>query len=175
MNAEGKINESDINVRDWLHSDLESLLKYGNNKNIAANLTDTFPYPYTKEDGLKFIERATGKGAEKIFAISFNDEAIGSIGLFPLLDVFRNNAELGYWLAEPFWGKGIMQIAVKQMINFTFNNTDINRIFARPFGTNLPSQKVLEKCGFVLEAKLEGTIIKNNKIIDELIYAIRKS
>jgi RimJ/RimL family protein N-acetyltransferase len=81
--------------------------------------------------------------------------------------------ELGYWVAEPFWGKGIMTKAVLQMVDYGFKTFDITRIFARPFGTNIASQTVLEKAGFILEARLDKTLYKNGEFLDELIYAVR--
>jgi RimJ/RimL family protein N-acetyltransferase len=107
-------------------------------------------------------------------AIDINGEACGGIGIHPQDDIQCKNAELGYWLGEPFWGKGIITSAILQMVENGFNSFDINRIFARPFGSNLASQKVLEKTGFILEAKLEKTLFKNGIYEDELIYAIRK-
>jgi ribosomal-protein-alanine N-acetyltransferase len=163
-----------IELRQWRISDLDNLVKYGNNMKIAQNLTDAFPHPYTKEAGEKFIEMANQKNPISIFAICFNNEAIGGIGVHPQQDIHQKSAELGYWLAEPFWGKGIMSTAVKQMIEFAFNNFDINRLYARPFSSNIGSQKVLEKCGFTHEATLKKSIYKNGLYLDELIYSIVK-
>lgn len=165
----------DYKLRPWNINDLDSLVKYANNPNIANYLTDGFPYPYLKENGRKFIEHATADDPVHIFAIDINGEAVGGIGIHPQADIQKKNAELGYWLAEPFWGNGIMTKAIQQMIDFTFKTFDINRIFARPFGNNPGSQKILEKNGFVLEAKFDKTLIKNGQLLDELIYAIRKS
>jgi [ribosomal protein S5]-alanine N-acetyltransferase len=161
-------------LRPWNINDLDSLVKYANNKEIAKNMTDQFPHPYTIENGKAFIEYATKGSPPNIFAIDIDGVAIGGIGIHPQTDIHRKNAELGYWLAEPFWGKGIISAAVKQMIDYGFKNFDIDRIFARPFGTNKGSQKVLEKSGFVLEAKFEKTLFKNGQYIDELVYAIRR-
>src|SRR6185436_1972750 len=145
-----------------------------NNFNIAKNMTDGFPHPYTEADGKKFIEFALKDDPIHIFTIEINKEASGGIGIHLQSDVFRKNAELGYWLAEPFWGKGIITNAVKQVTEFAFKTYDITRVFARPFGSNLGSQKVLQKAGFVLEARFEKTIYKNGKFEDELVYAVRK-
>ena len=109
-----------------------------------------------------------------IFAIDIDGHAVGGIGIHSQSDIFRKNAELGYWLAEPFWGKGIMTTAVKEMLEYSFNNFEINRVFARPFGNNVGSQKVLEKAGFVLEARLSKVLFKNGEYLDELIYAVRR-
>lgn len=162
-------------LRKWSKHDLTSLVKYANNYNIAKNLTNLFPNPYTVEHGKTFIEKANSSNTNLILAIDINGEAIGGIGLHPQNDIHVRNAELGYWLAEPFWGKGIITNAIKQMIPIGFNELDIDRIFARPFGTNIGSQKVLEKAGFKLEGRFEKTIFKNGEYIDELIYAVRKT
>ena len=155
--------------------DLENLVLFANNINIARNLTNRFPFPYTRADGEGFIKFAKMKGYHRIFAIEVDGVACGAVGIYPLEDIFFKNAELGYWLAEPYWNKGIMPIAVAKMVEFTFENLlDIDRIFARPFAHNLGSQRVLEKNGFVLEAKFEKTLFKNNEYIDEWVYAIRR-
>ena len=161
-------------IRPWTLNDLSSLVKYANNWNIAKNMTDHFPFPYTELDGEEFIEFATQDYPIHIFAIDIGGQAAGGIGIHPQEDIHRKNAELGYWLAEPFWGQGIMTQAVSQMIAFAFNTYDINRVFARPFGTNKASQRVLEKTGFILEGKFEKVVYKKGELIDELIYAIRR-
>lgn len=160
-------------IRPWKLSDLESLVKYANNPAVAKNMTDGFPHPYTKESGEKFLSMAMN-APDRVFAIEVNDEAVGGIGVHPLSDIMRKNAELGYWLAEPFWGKGIVVNAIRQIVPVAFENLDIDRIFARPFGSNLASQRVLEKAGFKFEARFEKTIIKNGVLLDELYYAIRR-
>ena len=137
-------------------------------------MTDMFPYPYTEEKGKQFIEFANKENSIRILAIDLNGEAIGGIGLHPQTDIHCKNAELGYWLGEPFWGQGIITKAIIKMVDYGFINFEINRIFARPFGTNLASQKVLEKTGFKLEARFEKTLFKNGELIDELVYAIRR-
>ncbi|MGB0863386.1 MAG: GNAT family N-acetyltransferase [Saprospiraceae bacterium] len=161
-------------LRPWQTTDLEDLVKYANNPNISKNLTNGFPSPYTIADGERFIKMASGQQPAQIMAIAIDGVASGGVGIHPQTDIFHKNAELGYWLAEPFWGKGIMTKAIKEMVDYTFKNFEINRIFARPFGSNIGSQRVLEKVGFELEARLSQTIFKNNSYEDELIYGIRK-
>jgi ribosomal-protein-alanine N-acetyltransferase len=161
-------------LRPWKRADLDSLVKYANNFNIAKNLTNRFPHPYTKEDGEQFIEMASSHSPAHVFCIEINGEAVGGIGVHPLADIHCKNAEMGYWLAEPYWGNGIITEAIKQMVAYGFESFDITRIYARPYGTNVGSQRVLEKAGFTLEARLEKTIYKNGEFLDELIYAVRK-
>jgi len=162
-------------LRPWSFADLESLVKYANNPSIARNLTNQFPHPYLLQHGRQFIEMAMSHNPVRIFTIEINGEAAGGIGIHPQNDVYCKNAELGYWLAEPYWGNGIITEAIIQMIAYGFKNFDINRIFARPYGSNKPSQRVLEKAGFSLEATLKGAFYKNEMYEDELIYAVRRS
>lgn len=161
-------------LRPWNNNDLPSLVKYGNNWNVAKNLTNRFPHPYTEQDGQSFIAMATSDDPIHIFAIDINEEAAGGIGLHPQSDIFIKNAELGYWLGEPFWGQKIISNAIKQVVDFGFLTYDIDRIFARPFGTNIVSQRVLEKNNFKLEGRFEKVLFKNGVYLDELVYAIRR-
>ncbi len=162
-------------LRPWELDDLDDLVKYANNYKIARNLSNKFPYPYTKEDGRNFLSFASDNSTDHIFAIILDNVPCGGIGLHPQSDIQCKNAELGYWLAEPFWSNGIMSKAIQQIIEYGFANLlQIDRIFARSFGSNLASQKVLEKTGFILEAKFEKTLYKFGEYEDELIYALRR-
>lgn len=164
----------DFTLRKWKLEDAETLVKYANNAKIATNLTDQFPHPYKRENAEAFIAMAAKNKPTTIFAIDVNGEAARGIGLHVQSDIYRKNMELGYWVGEPFWGKGIMTKAVIQMVDYGFKTFAIERIFARPFGTNLGSQKVLEKAGFILEGRFEKTFFKNDEFLDELVYAIRR-
>jgi len=164
----------EFKLRSWNLNDLKSLVKYANNYNIAKNLTNQFPHPYSKENGEAFIAMATKNDPLTIFAIEINGQAAGGIGLHPQQDIHCKNAELGYWLAEPYWGKGIITQAIKQIVAYGFKTFEIDRIFARPFENNIGSQKVLIKSGFILEGKFDKVLYKNGEYLDELIYAIRK-
>mgnify|MGYP001766438208 CR=1 FL=1 len=161
-------------LRKWQSSDLDNLVKHANNENIARFLTDQFPHPYTREDGERFLKNTAVHDPVRIFAISVNGEAIGSIGLFPQDDVHRLNAEMGYWLSEEWWGRGIVTAAIRQMVEYGFHTFPIERIYARPFGSNSASKRVLEKAGFSLEASFEKTLIKRGEIMDEFVYSFRK-
>ena len=161
-------------LRKWNETDLNTLVKYANNHNIAKWLTNGFPHPYTEEDGKTYLSMIANDNPTKVFAIDVNGEAIGSIGIFPQTDIHEKNAEIGYWLAEKYWGQGIMSKAIEEIVEYGFQTFDIVRIFAKPFSTNLKSHRVLEKAGFVLEARLEKALFKNGEFMDELIYAKRK-
>lgn len=160
-------------LRPWRPEDIDSLVAHANDYDIAKNMTDKFPYPYTREHGMNFIAFATKDIPAHIFAIEINGQAVGGIGIHPQKDVLRKNAELGYWLGKPYWGQGVITRAIQQMVAFAFNTYDITRIFARPFGSNKASQRVLEKAGFMLEARISNSIFKNGMYTDELIYAVR--
>ncbi|MDX1941820.1 MAG: GNAT family N-acetyltransferase, partial [Saprospiraceae bacterium] len=123
-------------LRPWRKSDLPSLVKYANNKKIADFLRDGFPFPYTEKDGRIFIKMAIKAKPINILAIEVNKEAVGSIGFFMQHDVHRLNAEIGYWLAEPFWGKGIMPEAVKIFSQYIFENYHVIRLYAEVFAAN---------------------------------------
>ncbi|MBC5991568.1 GNAT family N-acetyltransferase [Pontibacter cellulosilyticus] len=161
-------------LRPWKIEDLDSLVKYANNNNVAKTMSDVFPHPYYEENGKAFIEFATKVSPANILAIEINGEAAGGIGIHPQGDIYRKNAELGYWLAEPYWNRGIISKAIAEMVTYAFANWDLTRIYARPFGSNKGSQKALEKAGFKLEAQLPKTFFKNGEYFDELIYAIRR-
>ena len=160
-------------LRPFTPEDLPALVEQASHPSVAANLTDSFPNPFTEEAGRLFIERAmTGPALRRCIALE--GICIGAIGLHPKEDLWRNNLELGYWLAYPHRGKGIMTEAIKQMVILGFEHfPQVNRIYATPFGTNTASQRALEKAGFMLEATLIGTLVKNGVVQDELIYAVR--
>jgi len=164
----------EIKLRPWKIEDADSLVENANNFDIARFMSDAFPSPYTLEDAKNFIAFATKDEPIHIFAIEIDGQAVGGIGIHPQADIMKKNAELGYWLGEKYWGKGIISKAIREIIPWAFNTYDITRIYARPFGSNMASQKVLEKAGFVLEARIKENIFKNGEYLDELIYAIRR-
>ncbi len=164
----------EIKLRPWKIEDADSLVENANNFDIARFMSDAFPNPYTLEDAKNFIAFATKDEPLHIFAIDIDGQAVGGIGIHPQADIMKKNAELGYWLGEKYWGKGIISKAIREIIPWAFNTYDITRIYARPFGSNMASQKVLEKAGFVLEARIKENIFKNGEYLDELIYAIRR-
>ena len=161
-------------LRPWLMEDAENLVWFANNKNISRYMMNRFPFPYTLQNAYEFIEHANNSFPTSLLAISVEGIAVGGIGLHRQNDISIMNAELGYWLGEPYWGKGIMTEAVRRMVEYGFFHFDFNRIFARPFGSNLASQKVLEKAGFVFEARFYGTFFKDGVYEDELVYAVRR-
>lgn len=166
-----KLIFGDYMIRDWLMDDAPSLARYANNRKIWINLRDAFPYPYAPEDAEAFLSRAMQSVPRTLFAIAAETEAIGSIALTPGQDVHRFTAELGYWLAEPFWGKGIMAEAVKILSKYAFKEMGIHRIFAEPYTINPASARVLEKAGFVLEGIVRENAFKDGRFLDQFLYA----
>ena len=158
-------------IRDWRPEDVPSIVKYANNKKIWFNLRDAFPNPYQFSDAENFLSKVARQDPRTIFAIADDKEAIGSIGLMIGEDVHRHTAEMGYWLAEPCWNKGIMSRAVLRFSEFAFEKFALNRIFAEPFIKNTASVRVLEKAGFVLEGTLQASAFKDGKVLDQFLYA----
>ena len=165
---------TDFTLRPWRREDDASIARYADNEKIAANLRDIFPWPYSRQDAADFVAgcvRNEGRG-QLCRAIVVDGEAAGSIGLFLGHDVYRRSAELGYWLAEPLWGRGIMTAAVTAMCREGFAAWDIVRIHAEPFARNAASRRVLEKAGFTLEGTLRRSVYKNGEMLDSCIYAL---
>ena len=161
-------------LRQCAIDDAEHLAWFANNKNVSRYMMKRFPCPYTLKDAYEFIAHANSNFPSPLLAISVDGIAVGGIGIHRQTDISIMNAELGYWLGEAYWGKGIMTQAVIRMIEYGFLNFDFNRIFARPFGSNFASQKVLEKAGFILEARFYGAFFKDGVFEDELVYAVRR-
>jgi [ribosomal protein S5]-alanine N-acetyltransferase len=157
-------------LRPWKRADAPKLAYYADNPRIAAGMRDLFPSPYTRDDAKRFIAMASGPSQNLILAIEVEGEAAGGIGIHPLIDVYRNTAEIGYWLAEPFWGRGIATNAVRALVPVAFEQFAILRLQAGIFSGNPASMRVLEKNGFVNEAVHRNAITKNGTVMDEMLY-----
>lgn len=158
-------------IRHWEKEDAPAIAKYANNRKIWLNLRDRFPHPYQRADAEAFLDKVFEQQPMTFSAIATEQEAIGSIGLTFGEDVHRYTAELGYWLAEPFWNKGIMTEAVSKFTNFAFERFELNRIFAEPYTNNTASVRVLEKSGFKREGTLRSNVFKNGQLLDQYLYA----
>lgn len=158
-------------VRSWRTSDAEPLARHADNRKIWLNLRDAFPHPYTSRDARDFIRSVLQRTPETTFAIAVNDEPVGSIGFVLHPDVERVSAEIGYWLAEPFWGRGIATDALAAVTRHAIEAHGLTRIYAVPFAWNAASCRVLEKAGYVLEARLRQSAIKNGQLTDQMQYA----
>ena len=159
-------------IRSYSKSDKDSIIKYANNINVSRNLRDSFPFPYTKKDAIEWLRTVCNQKIEMNFALASDEELIGGIGLMPQPDVYRFSAEIGYWLAEPFWGKGITTNAVIAMTKFAFDNFNFNRLFAAVFEGNPASMKVLEKAGYKLEGRLRHSVFKEGIFKDQFMFSI---
>lgn len=163
-------------IREWRTSDAADLAAALSNKKVLDNLRDGLPFPYTEKDAIEFITAmlSADKNDTFSFAITVDDKVIGSIGVFRQGNIHRLTAELGYYIAEEYWGKGIMTDAVKQVCKYVFRCSDIIRIFAEPFAHNTASCRVLEKAGFEFEGVLRHNAVKNGKVLDMKMYALIK-
>ncbi len=158
-------------LRPWKLGDEPSLEKHANNRKIWINVRDHFPHPYTRGDAMRWVQHASLYLHETVFAITVDGVAVGSIGLVAKDDVYRKSMEIGYWLGEEFWGRGIVSEAVGAVTAYGFDRFDIVRIYADVFDRNLASARVLEKNGYVLEARLKRAVVKDGMITDALLYA----
>ena len=164
-------------IRKWELSDAKDLAVALSNKKVQDNLRDGLPYPYTEQDGKEFISAMLSADESETFAfaITVDNMVIGSIGIFRQGNIHSQTAELGYYIAEEYWGKGIMTEAVKQICEYVFANSDIIRIYAEPFAYNIASCRVLEKVGFQYEGTLRSNAVKNGRVIDMEMYSLLKA
>lgn len=163
-----------VSIRPWHEHDAGQLALLFNNVNIWNNMRDHIPHPYTIDDANSFIAAQADLSPVLNFAILFEDEIAGGIGIIPKSDVYRMNVELGYWIAEPFWGKGIATEAVRQMTEYVFLHFQINRIVAEVFEYNRASMRVLEKNGYFLEHVSRKGILKNDYLYDNFYWVKQK-
>jgi ribosomal-protein-alanine N-acetyltransferase len=158
-------------VRSYRFDDAESLALNANNRAISKNMRDGFPYPYSLENGRTFIEHSLALTPETNFAICVDDKAVGGIGFVLHSDIERISAEIGYWLGESYWGRGIVSEALKAVTEYAIQTHNLRRVFAVPFAHNRGSARVLEKAGFTLEGRMRSSAIKDGEVLDQLLYA----
>jgi [ribosomal protein S5]-alanine N-acetyltransferase len=164
-----------IVLRPWSLTDANQLAKIADNKNIADNLRDGFPNPYSLSDANKWLNLIIPiNDPPRFFAILSNNYLAGSIGIVTKDDIYRKNIEIGYFLAEEYWGKGIITNAIKAATAYAFSRFDIVRVYAEPYADNAASRRVLEKAGFQCEAVLKNYVIKNGVVKDSCIYSVLK-
>ncbi|HEY0872752.1 MAG TPA: GNAT family protein [Vicinamibacterales bacterium] len=167
MRLEGRV----CVVRPWRETDAASLVEHANNINVAKNLRDRFPHPYTRKNAQEFLRYAAASPDPSNLAIEVDGVAVGAIGYVPGTDVERFSAEVGYWLGEACWGRGIVSEAVVLLTEHAFTTLNLLRLFALPFADNLASARVLEKAGYVREALLRSSCVKYGEPRDQLLYA----
>ncbi|MGC3982174.1 MAG: GNAT family protein [Steroidobacteraceae bacterium] len=160
-------------IREWSLADKPALLRYANNADIARHLT-RMPHPYTEAHADEFLAQHCGDEAVPGWAIDVEGVVVGGIGITLREGVLVKNALLGYWLAEPFWGRGIMSAAVHGVVNYSLDKFDLNRLEAHVFEENPASMRVLQKCGFVREGLLRNNVFKDGRLISTVLYALVK-
>ena len=166
-----ELKSGNIILRPLRQTDAERLAHLANNEKISRNLRDGFPNPYTLADAENFLKKFTNQDPVTFFGIDYDGEYVGNIGLVPGQDVYRKSAEIGYFIGEPYWNKGIVTTAVNLISEYGFNHLDIIRIHTGVFEYNPASMHVLEKCGFVKEGVFRKSVVKQGKLWDEVRYA----
>lgn len=166
--------ENKIVLRAWQEEDAGELARIIGNKKIQDRLRDGIPYPYTEEDGLFFIREMLAADRDSVFAyaIAVNGRLAGSIAVFRQGNIHRRSGEVGYYLGEAFWGRGIGSHALALLCDTIFEKTDLLRLYAEPFAENIPSCRILEKNGFRCEGILRQNAVKNGRILDMKLYAL---
>ncbi len=162
-------------LRPWREGDEESLVRHASNRHIWNNVRDFFPYPYTPRDAHSWVRSNKSYQQPNNLAVEIGGEAVGNIGFTVKDDIYRYNAEIGYWLSEQYWGQGIMTEALPIMTNYIFQNFQVNRIFACVLEGNIGSMRVLELAGYTREAIHRKAAVKNNQYLDEHIFAMLRA
>jgi [ribosomal protein S5]-alanine N-acetyltransferase len=165
------LKSGDVSLRPLNENDLPRMVLLANNELISQNLRDGFPNPYTLADAEYFFRKYLNHTSIVLFAITYKDEYVGNISLLPCEDIYRKSAEIGYFIGEPFWNKGITTLAVNRIVDYGFSKLGIARIQTGIFDYNLASQRVLDKCGFVKEGIFKKSVFKKNQLWDEVRYA----
>ena len=158
-------------LRPWQRSDVDSLVRHANNRNVWRNLRDHFPHPYTRSDARRWIRACLAQEPKMHFAVAVDGAAVGGIGFRLGEDVHRISAEIGFWLGEELWGRGIMSEAVPAVTGHGFSRFGLQRIHAAVFEWNPATMRVLERSGYTREARLRNSVLKDGRIIDQILYA----
>jgi len=165
-----EIKTKRLHLRPWQAQDLEALCRMADNPKVSHFLRDAFPTPYTREDGIAWLRACYAEKIPYNFAIVLDEQLIGGIGIHPFIDVYRKNAEVGYWLGEEYWGQGLASEAVQAVVDWGFEFFSLNKVVAGIFEGNEASMRVLEKAGFSLEAVLKKHILKHGILLDEYLW-----
>jgi len=159
-------------IRDWHENDLASLVRHANNRKVWLQLRNQLPHPYTETDGRAWIAYASSEDPATNFAIEYQNEAVGSIGLTMQSDIEFGTAEVGYWLGEAVWGRGLGTAALRAFAAWAFDEFTLRRLFAGVMFHNHASRRVLEKTGFVLEGIHRQHVIKAGIVQDQAYYGL---
>ena len=161
-------------IRPWALTDADALQRHANNRNVSQHLRDRFPFPYEMQHAVTFLDWVTRQPSPTVWAIDVQGIAAGAIGIERREDVERVSAEIGYWLGEPFWNRGIATEALTAITGEVFKQLELSRLYAVPFADHVASVRVLEKAGYVLEGRMRQSAIKDGKIRDQLLFAAYK-
>lgn len=159
-------------LRPWQAADKAQLAAAGNNRAVWRNLTHMFPHPYTEKDAEEWLESIAKAQEGNQFAIVVDGRVIGGVGGVVGQGIFAKTAEFGYWLGQPWWGRGIATSAAMAFSRRFMADQQLHRLQAYVFAWNPGSANVLEKCGFVREAVLKRSAVKDGQVVDELLYAL---
>jgi RimJ/RimL family protein N-acetyltransferase len=163
-------------LRPWRSGDEADLVRHANNPRVAEHLRDRFPQPYTLADARGWIAHAAEQPPGLSWAIAIDDRPVGGIGIAPDSDIHRVSAEVGYWLGEAWWGRGIATCALRGLSRRAFAEQKVlNRLFAYVDAAHTPSIRVLEKAGYRREGHLLGCAIKAGELRDQFVYAITRA
>lgn len=167
-----KLELASCTVRSWEWRDRDAIVRHANNRKVSINLRDRFPYPYTINDARNWLEMVVGHQPETNFAIDVAGEAVGGIGFTLQPDVGYRSAEIGYWLGQEFWGRGMTTEALTAVSDYAFSRFNLCRLYAHVFEGNDASARVLEKAGYAFEGRMRKSVTKEGKTIDQLMYAM---
>ncbi len=167
-----ELRSNDVVLRPFSVLDKELLSTLMSNPSILKNLRDSIPNPYTVKDAENFISYCSTCFPVTTFAVEYRGELVGCIGLVVKADVQRLSAELGYWIGEPYWNRGIATLAISLIVEYAFKHLGLIRIFSEVFDFNLSSQKVLQKAGFTFSCILEKAAIKDGTVCSMHLYSI---
>ena len=167
-----EIRLSRCTLRPWRAGDEASLERHANNRSVSRNLRDRFPYPYTAADAKEWVALVSPRLPVRDFAIVVDGAAVGGISVEPKAAERRHSAEIGYWLGEPFWGRGIATEALRAVSDYAFATFDIWRLEAGVFDWNPASARVLEKAGYILEGRARRAVVKDGRAGDRLLYGL---
>lgn len=159
-----------IVLREFKQEDVFLLQDHLNNPQVTQYLTSSIPQPYTLDDAKWWINEGCKGGIVR--AIEYNGQLVGSVGANRRQFEQARTGEIGYWIAQSYWGKGIATAALIELTAHILQTSDILRVQAHVFAGNLASNRVLEKAGYSLEGVLRKAVCKQGVIMDAFLYAI---
>ena len=160
-----------ITLREYKKADVDRLVELANNENVSRYLVYTFPYPYKKQDAEWWIEEGATANNSVTKVIDYNGIFVGSVGITPQNGWKEHSAEIGYWLGEKYWGKGIATESLRMMTEISFSELEFRKLFAPVLGPNKASMRVLDKCGYILEGVFKQDVYKGGNYQDGYYFA----